>query len=124
MRHHLAVAGALALSLCVPSARAHHSMAMFDQTRKVTITGTVRQFEWTNPHCYIQLTVKGANGANEDWSMEMGAPMYLYAEGWRPSTVKPGSQINVTINPLRNGGKGGVVLTVTTMDGKPLGKKA
>lgn len=124
MRHHLAVAVALALSLCVPSARAHHSMAMFDQTRKVTVTGTVRQFEWTNPHCYIQLTVKGANGANEDWSMEMGAPMYLYAEGWRPSTVKPGRQINVTINPLRNGGKGGVVLTVTTVDGKPLGKKA
>jgi hypothetical protein len=124
MRHHLAVAGAIALSLCVPSAHAHHSMAMFDQTKKVTITGTVRQFEWTNPHCYIQLTVKGANGANEDWSMEMGAPMYLYAEGWRPSSVKPGSQINVTINPLRNGGKGGVVLYVTTSDGKPVGKKA
>jgi hypothetical protein len=124
MRHYLAAAGALALSFCVAGAHAHHSMAMFDQTKKVTVTGTVRQFEWTNPHCYIQLTVKGANGANEDWSMEMGAPMYLYAEGWRPSSVKPGSQINVTINPLRNGGKGGVVLYVTTADGKPVGKKA
>jgi len=124
MRLFLAAAGAFALSLCVAGAHAHHSMAMFDQTKKVTVTGTVRQFEWTNPHCYIQLTVKGANGATEEWSMEMGAPMYLYAEGWRPSTVKPGSQINVTINPLRNGGKGGVVLTVTGMDGKQLGKKA
>jgi hypothetical protein len=124
MRHYLAAAGALALSLCVPGAQAHHSMAMFDQAKKVTVTGTVKQFEWTNPHCYIQLTVKGANGATEEWSMEMGAPMYLYAEGWRPSTVKPGSQVNITINPLRNGGKGGVVLYVTSMDGKPLGKKA
>lgn len=124
MRLHLAAAGAFALSLCAPGVRAHHSMAMFDQTKKVTVTGTVRQFEWTNPHCYIQLTVKGPNGTTEEWSMEMGAPMYLYAEGWRPSTVKPGSQINVTINPLRNGGKGGVVLSVTTLDGKTLGKKA
>jgi hypothetical protein len=124
MRHYLAAAGAIALSLCVPGAHAHHSMAMFDQTKKVTVTGTVRAFEWTNPHCYIQLMVKDANGATQEWSLEMGAPMYLYAEGWRPSTLKSGSQVSVVIYPLRNGGHGGVVLTASTPDGKPLGKKA
>jgi hypothetical protein len=124
MRHHLAAAGALALALCVPGAQAHHSMAMFDQTKKVVVTGTVRAFEWTNPHCYIQLMVKDASGATAEWSLEMGAPMYLYAEGWRPSTLKSGSQVSVTIYPLRNGGKGGVVVSAMTLDGKPLGKKA
>ncbi len=56
------------------------------------------------------------------WSLEMGAPMYLYARGWRPSTLKSGQRIGVKINPLLNGNPGGVVLTVTTPDGKPIGK--
>jgi hypothetical protein len=116
--------GALALSLNAPMApaQAHHSFAMFDQTKKVTLTGSVVQFQWTNPHCYIQLAVKDANGTTTEWSLEMGAPMYLYADGWRPGTLKPGSQITVAIYPLKEGKPGGVVLTATAADGKPLGK--
>lgn len=115
-------AGALALSLTAAPAQAHHSMAMFDQTKTVSLTGTVKQFQWTNPHCYIQLTVKNAGGKEVEWSLEMGAPMYLYAKGWRPSILKPGMPISVTINPLRNGDPGGVVLTATTADGKAIGR--
>jgi hypothetical protein len=121
MRFRLALAGALALSLPVAGAEAHHSFAMFDQAKKVTVTGTVRQFQWTNPHSYIQLIAKDAAGTDVEWSMEMGAPMYLYARGWRPTTIKPGMVISITINPLRNGKPGGVVLDVTTADGKPIG---
>ena len=120
------IAGALALALAAPAAPAfaHHSMAMFDQTKTVTLKGTVRQFQWTNPHAYIQLTVKDAAGADKEWSLEMGAPMYLYAKGWRPSSLKPGMPVTITINPLRNGEPGGVVLTATTADGKQIGKSA
>ena len=118
------IAGALALALCIPGAPAlaHHSMAMFDQTKTVTLSGTVKEFQWTNPHCYIQLMVKDASGKDVEWSLEMGAPMYLYAKGWRPSALKAGMPIKVTINPLRNGDPGGVVLTATTADGKQIGR--
>ncbi len=118
------IAGALALALCIPAtpALAHHSMAMFDQSKTVSLSGTVKQFQWTNPHCYIQLLVKGGDGKETEWSLEMGAPMYLYAKGWRPAVLKPGMPITVTINPLRNGDPGGVVLTAETADGKPIGK--
>jgi hypothetical protein len=63
------------------------------------------------------------NGANQEWSLEMGAPMYLYANGWRPGTLKAGQQIKVRINPLRSGAPGGVVIDATTADGKVLGNK-
>ena len=115
-------ASALALSFGVAPAQAHHSMAMFDQSKTVSLKGTVKQFQLTNPHCYIQMMVKDAAGKDVEWSLEMGAPMYLYAKGWRPTILKPGMPIDVTINPLRNGDPGGVVLTATTADGKPIGR--
>nr|WP_166179828.1 DUF6152 family protein [Altererythrobacter segetis] len=122
MRFPIACAAALALCLPALPVQAHHSMAMFDQTKTVTISGTVKQFQWTNPHCYIQLVAKDAKGAETEWSLEMGAPMYLYAKGWRPSSLKAGNQITVTLNPLRNGEPGGIVLTASTADGKQIGK--
>lgn len=125
MKNSFAGAAALAATVVAwgpgQSAQAHHSMSMFDQQKKVTISGTVRQFQWTNPHCYIQLVAKDASGKEVEWSMEMGAPMYLYARGWRPSTLKPGTEVKVTAYPLRNGHPGGVVLGVSTPDGKSLG---
>lgn len=105
-------------------AAAHHSSAMFDQQKKVELTGTVREFQWTNPHCYIQLLVKNAQGKEEEWSLELGAPMYLYGRGWRPSTLKAGDRLVVTLSPLRNGSRGGLLVDAKTMDGKPLGKPA
>lgn len=122
MRRYLGWAGVLGLSMMPIAAQAHHSMAMFDQTRTVTLTGTVRAFQWTNPHCYIQLMVKDASGKDVEWSLEMGAPMYLYAAGWRPSTLKTGTAITVTVNPLKDGKPGAVVVTATMADGKQIGK--
>jgi hypothetical protein len=122
MRKYLALAAALVAVVPAGQAQAHHSFAMFDQTKEVTVTGTVRQFQWTNPHSYIQLIAKDSSGKEVEWSMEMGAPMYLYARGWRPSTLKVGMVVSIKINPLRNGKPGGVVVDVTTPDGKPIGK--
>ena len=121
MRFHFGLAAALAVVAAGVPAQAHHSFAMFDLQKQVTVSGTVRQFQWTNPHAYIQLVAKDASGNDVEWSMEMGAPMYLYARGWRPGTLKAGQRITVTLNPLRNGKPGGVVRDVTTADGKAIG---
>jgi hypothetical protein len=103
-------------------ALAHHSPVMFDQTQPLTLTGTVREFQWTNPHSYIQLVVTNDRGQVEEWSLEMAAPTYLYNLGWRPSTLKAGDTVTVTIAPLRKGGKGGLLLKAATADGKPIGR--
>ncbi len=122
MRFQLACAAALALTVASSAAQAHHSFAMFDMTKQVTVNGTVKQFQWTNPHAYIQLVAKDSSGKDVEWSMEMGAPMYLYARGWRPSSLKAGMRVSVILNPLRNGKPGGVVREVSTADGKQIGK--
>ena len=123
MRKYLiAAAGALAISFTTAPAEAHHSFAMFDQSKKVVLEGKVRQFQWTNPHCYIQLLVPDENGKEVEWSLEMGAPMYLYANGWRPKSLTPGTPVTVTINPLRDGRPGGLLLSAKTADGKPIGR--
>jgi len=101
---------------------AHHSPAMFDFSKEVTLTGTVRLFQWTNPHSYIQLVVKADDGTEQEWSLEMGANVYLYNLGWRPSTVKVGDTVTVIAVPLRSGKQGaGLLVRATTADGKSLG---
>lgn len=101
---------------------AHHSPAMFDFSKEMTLTGTVRLFQWTNPHSYIQLVVKADDGTEQEWSLEMGANVYLYNLGWRPSTVKVGDTLTVIAVPLRSGKQGaGLLVRATTADGKSLG---
>lgn len=112
---------AVGTALIAPAATAHHSFAMFDRTRTVTVSGTVREFQWSNPHAYIQLTTTNAAGRTVEYSLEMGAPMYLYARGWRPRTLRAGMPVAVVINPLRSGAAGGVVLDVNDANGNPIG---
>jgi hypothetical protein len=102
------------------AASAHHSPAMFDGSKQVTLTGTVRLFQWTNPHSYIQLLVEQEGGLQQEWSIEMGANVYLSNLGWRPSTVKAGDQLTVTVVPLRSGAPGGLLVEAKTADGKSL----
>jgi hypothetical protein len=121
MKRLLGLAGAICvLGVIAPVAIAHHSFAMFDRSRTATVSGTVREFQWTNPHAYIQITVRQGN-RDVEYSMEMGAPMYLYARGWRPRTLRPGMQVTVDYNPLRNGDAGGVVLDVKDAAGNAVG---
>lgn len=113
----------IAALLAAPAA-AHHSGAMFDNDKSLTLKGTVKDYQWTNPHCWIQMTVAGANGAPEEWSVEMGAPMQLYQHGWRPGTLKPGDPIEVVIHPTRDATlKAGVFVSATGAGGKSLEKK-
>jgi len=110
----------LAVMLAMPAASAHHSPAMFKMDTRISLSGTVREFQWTNPHSYIQLLVTDESGVETEWSLELGAVNYLYNRGWRPSTLKPGQMISVTIAPLINGSKGGLAIEVTTVDGRKL----
>jgi hypothetical protein len=102
---------------------AHHSGVMFDNNNPITLTGMVREFQWHNPHTYIQLVLSDSSGQEKEWSIEMAAPMYLYNMGWRPSTLKQGDTISVDIFPLKSGEPAGLVQEVRDSEGKRIGAK-
>ena len=104
-----------------PPLLAHHSFAMFDTAKRLTMSGTVTAFEWTNPHVYIELDVPDEKGAVKHWSVELGSPSILMQAGWKFSDVKVNDKISVVLNPLRSGEAGGLLVTATVRDGRVLG---
>jgi hypothetical protein len=111
--------------LMAGSAAAHHSHAMFDARKQVTLVGTVKELDWSNPHCWIQLLVPNPNdpkAAPVEWGIEMGAPLELFRHGWKPTSLKPGDKATVVINPLRDGRPGGEIVYALGPDGKPIGR--
>ena len=102
------------------AAIAHHSTAGYDYTKKVTLTGTVRQMQWTNPHCYLQLLVPDASGHPVEWSIETGTPALSATLGWTKNSVKAGDKVTVVLSPLKNGGHAGTLDTVTLSNGQVL----
>jgi hypothetical protein len=99
---------------------AHHSTGMFDQAKTIKLVGTVKQFQWTNPHSWIQLDVTNEAGAKEEWSIEGNSPNQLIRLGWRPGTLKPGDNITLLVKPMRDGAKGGMFVEITLADGTVL----
>jgi hypothetical protein len=99
---------------------AHHSFAMFDRDKEVTLVGTVREFQWTNPHAFIEMDVPDAKGTPEKWSIELNSPNNLTRQGWKSSMLKAGDKVSVTMNPLRDGKHGGLFVSVVLPDGKVL----
>jgi hypothetical protein len=112
--------GVVAL-LAFASASAHHSGAMFDAQTTITLHGTVKDFRWGNPHCWIQLLVS-KDGVDQEWSVEMGSTTQLYRSGWRPRTLKDGDKVTVLVHPLRDGTPGAQFLSAQGPGGAPLGK--
>jgi hypothetical protein len=108
----------LVTATAVP-ALAHHSFAMFDQKKMITLEGTVREFQWTNPHSFIELEVQGSGGAKR-WSIELNSPNNLTRQGWRRTSLRAGDRITVRIAPLRNGHSGGLFLDAKKADGTVL----
>ena len=107
------------LGLAAAPALAHHSFAMFDQKKVMTLEGTVHEFQWTNPHAFIELDVN-AGGRSQRWSIELNSPNNLTRQGWRRTSLKTGDKISVRIAPLRNGNTGGLFLDLKKADGKVL----
>ena len=87
----------------------HHSFAMFDTRQEVTLTGTVREFQWTNPHGWLQVEVP-RGGATVEYSIELGSPNSMSRRGWRRTTFKPGDKVTAVINPMRDGSPGGALV--------------
>ena len=100
---------------------AHHSFALFDTGKSVSVSGSVTSFEWTNPHAYIEMDVPDARGGVKHWSVEMGSPSIIMQSGWKFKDLKFGDKVTVTLNPLRSGQSGGLLIQATLADGRVLG---
>ncbi len=121
MHRYIPIVVTLALSLAPVPGLAHHSFAMFDSTKQTTVTGTVTDFQWTNPHSYIEIDVPNEAGAVKHWSVEMGSPSILQPGGWKHGTLKAGDKITVILSPLKNGDPGGLLVQANLPDGRKLG---
>ena len=118
------VCAALALSLGLGAqAFAHHSFSMFDSEHQVKMSGTVKTFQWTNPHVYIELETVDAGGT-KDWTIECANPGILNRVGWKFNMIKPGDKIVIVMAPVRSGELGGLLKQVTLPDGRVFGDGA
>jgi hypothetical protein len=121
MNFKAAIFTAIAASAMTLPAWAHHSFAMFDADKTVSITGTVKEFEWTNPHAWLRIMVQDqASGKALQWALEMGSPGQQAGRGWKPDSVKPGDKVTITLHPLKDGSRGGQLLSAMLPSGQQL----
>lgn len=115
--------GLLLAGLIVASspAMAHHSGAGFNSDEVIEITGAVKEFQFTNPHTWIQVIVTNENGEEEEWSVEWGSPNRLARDGVRPSTFPEGAEVTMQINPMANGAPAGGFIAAKFADGTTIG---
>jgi hypothetical protein len=113
-----AMAIAVAATVCaVGRASAHHSTAMFDMTKNVSLQGTIKEFQWTNPHTFIYIEVPNGAGGMDEYGIEGMSPNYLARVGWDKHTLSSGEKVELIIHPLKDGRKGGFDVSVKKPDG-------
>ena len=101
--------------------QAHHSTAVYEKKgTQLSLKGTVKEFQYTNPHIWIQLYVTGENNKTVEWGIEGGSPNFLRRKGWTAKSLKAGDEVTVLIRPLRDGKRGGTLISVTFADGRKL----
>jgi len=106
MRSIWRVSGAIAMLAFGCAALAHHSFAMFDQSKQLPLKGTVHDFQWTNPHAFIDLMVDTPQGPQK-FTIECPTPGVLRSDGWKCNSLKPGDKVVAKVRPLRSGKPGG-----------------
>jgi hypothetical protein len=111
---------AAAVALLTVPAFGHHSANMFDAQKEVVLDGTVKEFQWSNPHIWIQVLVP-TNGSTVEWSVEGGSPNLVGRQGWKRNSFKPGDKVVMKIHPMRNGDPGGSFVSAVLADGRTLG---
>jgi hypothetical protein len=109
--------GAFATLLTLPG-MAHHSTAMYDMEKTVTLKGVIKAFHWTSPHCSIDLFVPATN-SEELWTIQTGPPTTLYREDWKPLMFKPGDPMTALVHPMRDGSHRALLISGTGADGRP-----
>ena len=115
----LVLAAGAGLALSVP-AWAHHSHAMYESERRLTLDGTVKDWQWANPHVFLYITARNAAGETEEWVLEAGGVNGMTTRGWSKDVLKPGDRVKVQFRPLKDGSTGGVMGTVFFPDGRSL----
>jgi hypothetical protein len=101
-------------------AAAHHSSSAYDKDKQLIVAGTVKEFRWANPHCWLYVLVPDSNGGTNLWSMEGGSVSVLARNGWRADSIKTGEHVRVMVQPNRDGSNGGGFVSVTLEDGRVL----
>jgi hypothetical protein len=102
-------------------ALAHHSFSMFDREKYASVTGTVSEYEWTNPHVWIHVKAPDAQGKMVEWGFEMQSIAQDTRAGWRADTVKTGDKITIEYHPLKDGSRGGQLTSAVLANGTRLG---
>jgi hypothetical protein len=104
--------------LAAGPALAHHSFAMFDNTRSITLHGKVTRYQFTNPHAYLDIDAEDGRGGIKHYTLEMTSPNMLSRGGWNSRTLKTGDMVTAVVAPLRDGRAGGLLLEVTLPNGR------
>ena len=115
----LLIASALVAMFIAP-VLAHHSPAAFEASKTITLTGTVKEFRWQNPHTWIEVNVPDGKGKTVLWGVELTSPTYLVRAGWKSNTIKPGDKVTVIVNPVRTGEPAGIFRKLILADGREL----
>jgi hypothetical protein len=112
---------ALVVAAFAAPALAHHSFAMFDADKTVTLSGTVKEFEWVNPHSWLRVMVNDEkSGKPALWALELSSPSRLITMGMHAHSVKPGDVVTVTFHPMKDGSRGGQFMQAKLPDGKDI----
>ena len=112
---------AISVAAFTAPAIAHHSFAMFDDTKTVTLSGTVKEFEWVNPHSWLRVMVNDEKtGKPALWALELSSPSRLVTMGMHADSVKPGDTVSVTFHPMKDGTRGGQFMQATLPGGKQI----
>jgi len=98
----------------------HHGTSQYEMDTEVSLTGTVREWTFENPHSWLWLNVAGAKGNVEEWSIESAPPAYLSRQGWSAATLKAGEKITILMSPLRRETRRGILLEVKRSNGETL----
>jgi hypothetical protein len=121
MRKRTCLVGLGALLATTQPLVAHHSFAPFDLARSITLQGTIKEVQFTNPHVWLQVLIPDAKGGHTEWSIEAGAPGMLLRTGWKANSLKPGDSVTIVTHPAKSGMPTGSLVSVTTSDGHTLG---
>ena len=117
---HQTVTVALLVLAASGAVAAHHSFAVFDHGQTVTVTGTVTKFQWTNPHGFLEMDYRAADGTMKQYTIELTSINMLTRAGWTSRSIKAGETVKAIVAPLLSGEPGGLLLEVTLADGRML----